>query len=56
MNLLTIQSYLRANQIDGWLLYDFRGLNPVALHVAGLAAAARAAGFSGFLPRANHPG
>lgn len=23
--------------MDGWLLYDFRGSNPVALHVAGIA-------------------
>jgi Xaa-Pro aminopeptidase len=36
MNLATIQAYLRTNRIDGWLLYDFRGLNPIALHVAGL--------------------
>ncbi len=36
MNLSTIQDYLRTSRIDGWLLYDFRGLNPIALHVAGL--------------------
>ncbi len=36
MNLSTIQEYLRTNRIDGWLLYDFRGLNPIALHMAGL--------------------
>jgi Xaa-Pro dipeptidase len=36
MNLATIQAYLRSNRIDGWLLYDFRGSNPIALHVAGL--------------------
>ena len=36
MNLNEIQAYLTANQLDGWLLYDFRGTNPVALHVAGL--------------------
>ena len=36
MNLETIQTYLRSQQIDGWLLYDFRGSNPIALHVAGL--------------------
>jgi len=37
MNLTKVQDYLRDNQIDGWLLYDFRGQNPIALHVAGLA-------------------
>jgi hypothetical protein len=36
MNLAIIQEYLRSNRIDGWLLYDFRGSNPIALHVAGL--------------------
>jgi Xaa-Pro aminopeptidase len=36
MDLSPVQEYLRSNQLDGWLLYDFRGLNPVALHVAGL--------------------
>ncbi len=36
MNLSTIQTYLRTNHIDGWLLYDFRGSNPIALHLAGL--------------------
>ena len=36
MNLSEIQTYLRENRLDGWLLYDFRGNNPVALHLAGL--------------------
>ncbi len=36
VTLSTIQTYLQLNQLDGWLLYDFRGQNPVALHVAGL--------------------
>lgn len=36
MNLAIIQAYLRSNRIDGWLLYDFRGSNPIALHLAGL--------------------
>lgn len=31
-----LQDYMLANQIDGWLLYDFRGINPIAMHVAGL--------------------
>ena len=36
IDLSSIQSYLQANQLDGWLLYDFRGQNSVALFVAGL--------------------
>lgn len=35
-NLSKIQSFLQQEEIDGWLLYDFRGQNPIALHVAGL--------------------
>jgi Xaa-Pro dipeptidase len=35
-NLLQIQAYLEANQLDGWLLYDFRGSNPLALRLARL--------------------
>ncbi len=36
VNLPEIQTYLQENRLDGWLLYDFRGNNPVALHLAGL--------------------
>jgi len=36
LTLETIQSELRRQGLDGWLLYDFRGSNPIALHVAGL--------------------
>jgi len=31
-----IQTYLQQNDLAGWLLYDFRGQNPIALHVAQL--------------------
>jgi len=30
-----IQSALRAAELDGWLLYDFRGTNPVAASLLG---------------------
>lgn len=36
MNLSQIQSYLREQGYDGWLLYNFRDLNPIAISVAGL--------------------
>ncbi len=36
MQINEIQEYLQANRIDGWLLYDFHGSNPVAMHVAGI--------------------
>lgn len=36
LSLSKIQQQLQEQQLDGWLLYDFRGQNPVAMHVAGL--------------------
>jgi Xaa-Pro aminopeptidase len=30
-----VQAALREEQIDGWLLYDFRGLNPIAAGLTG---------------------
>ena len=35
-DLAAVQSAIRAAQFDGWLLYDFRGLNNLALRVVGL--------------------
>lgn len=32
----SIQQYLREHKLDGWLLYNFRELNPIAIAVAGL--------------------
>ncbi len=32
-----IQQFLAADGLDGWLLYDFRGINQVALRLSGLA-------------------
>lgn len=36
MNLSQVQSYLAGQGYDGWLLYNFRDLNPIAVSVAGL--------------------
>jgi Xaa-Pro aminopeptidase len=36
MNLSQVQSYLREQGYDGWLLYNFRDLNPSAQAVVGL--------------------
>jgi Xaa-Pro dipeptidase len=35
MNLSAIQQALRDEHVDGWLLYDFRGSNPIARSVIG---------------------
>ncbi|MDI9549390.1 MAG: hypothetical protein QM346_17500, partial [Chloroflexota bacterium] len=36
MNLRHIQAYLQEQGVDGWLLYNFRDLNPISISVAGL--------------------
>ena len=35
-DLPAVQAALRDQQLDGWLLYDFRGLNVLAKRVLGL--------------------
>src|SRR6478735_9164973 len=32
-----VQAALVADGLDGWLLYDFRGLNPIAVELTGVA-------------------
>ncbi len=34
MDVQPIQEYLRENELDGWLLYDFQGMNPIARDIA----------------------
>jgi Xaa-Pro dipeptidase len=37
LNISDVQAALKADGLDGWLLYDFRGLNPIAADVTGVA-------------------
>jgi Xaa-Pro aminopeptidase len=37
LDLGAIQESLRADSVDGWLLYDFRGINPIAADITGVA-------------------
>src|SRR5213595_3958997 len=37
LNISDVQQALKADGIDAWLLYDFRGLNPIAVDVTGVA-------------------
>jgi Xaa-Pro aminopeptidase len=37
IDIAAVQDALREDRIDGWLLYDFRGLNPIAADVTGVA-------------------
>jgi Xaa-Pro aminopeptidase len=39
LDVAAIQRTLRADGLDGWLLYDFHGSNPIATRLAGLAGA-----------------
>jgi Xaa-Pro aminopeptidase len=36
LDITAVQTTLRAAGVDGWLLYDFHGSNPIAAHLAGL--------------------
>ena len=36
LDVAAIQQTLRADSLDGWLLYDFHGSNPIAARLAGL--------------------
>src|SRR5215204_984484 len=36
LDIAAIQGALRGERLDGWLLYDFHGSNPIASHLAGL--------------------
>ena len=36
LNISTIQDILKARNIDGWLLFDFRGSNDLALEILGI--------------------
>src|SRR6266511_3419483 len=37
IDVAAVQAALAADGLDGWLLYDFRGLNPIAVEIAALA-------------------
>jgi Xaa-Pro dipeptidase len=39
LDIAAVQAALREDGLDGWLLYDFRGVNPVAARLTGVAAA-----------------
>ncbi|MDR1990760.1 MAG: aminopeptidase P family protein [Acidobacteriaceae bacterium] len=37
LDVSAVQAALRAEGLDGWLLYDFKGINPIAADVTGVA-------------------
>jgi Xaa-Pro aminopeptidase len=51
-----IQTAIAAEHLDGWLLYEFRGLNPIALDVLGIPAARSGSRrWACFIPAAGEP-
>ena len=36
VDVAAVQEALKAEGLDGWLLYDFRGSNPIAARLAGI--------------------
>jgi Xaa-Pro aminopeptidase len=54
-DLAAVQTALRAQHLDGWLLYDFRGLNVLAARVAGTADAHRSRRWAYFVPATGGP-
>lgn len=50
-----IQGALAEQDLDGWLLYDYRGRNPVAVQVAGLTGAPLSRRWFLLVPRSGEP-
>ena len=56
MNLISeIQKQLAKNGIDGWLLYDFQGLNPIAKRLLNLKSALLTRRWYCWIPQAGEP-
>lgn len=55
MDLPALRQALAELRLDAWLLYDFHGQNPTALHVLGLAGRMLTRRFFLLLPRAGEP-
>ena len=50
-----MQKDLRAAKLDGWLFYDFRGRDPIALRILDLPAAMRTRRWFYFVPAKGTP-
>ncbi len=55
MNLADVQEQLREMGIDGWLLYDFQGLNPIAKKLVGLQGALLTRRWYFWIPKEGDP-
>jgi Xaa-Pro aminopeptidase len=50
-----VQEAIRSEGLDGWLLYDFRGINVLAARIAGTADAHRTRRWAYFVPASGQP-
>ena len=57
LDIPAVQRALTEEGLDGWLLYDFQGSNPVATRVAGLASSGKLTTrrWYYFIPAAGEP-
>ncbi len=55
MNIPSIQRVLASENLDGWLLYDFHGSNPIATRMAGLENAHTTRRWYYFIPATGTP-
>ncbi len=55
LDITAIQSALASDRIDGWLLYDFHGSNPIAVSLAGLTGAHTTRRWYYLIPRSGAP-
>jgi len=53
-NLSVVQAAIAESRVDGWLLYDFRGLNPIAAELIGVEGLATRRIFA-YMPRSGTP-
>ena len=55
MDIRAVQRVLASEQLDGWLLYDFHGSNPIAAALAGLTGAHTTRRWYYFIPASGTP-
>jgi Xaa-Pro dipeptidase len=55
LNIEQVQKDLRAAKLDGWLFYDFRGRDPIALRILDLPAGMRTRRWFYFIPARGTP-
>ncbi len=55
LNIAEVQKDLRAAKLDGWLFYDFRGRDPIALRILDLPPGMRTRRWFYFIPAKGNP-